>query len=135
MNITPGTALWAIQQMLNGKKIRYKEWLAHDYIHVVDGYLVSCKGNLFSVLAMEQVSDNKGWLIWTAPNPYPKGTFAWAWEELQRGNKVVIQHGDFSIYYWKKDTDYYAQIANSEPGVAVSVMLSDINSTKWELVE
>ena len=135
MNITPGTALWAIQQMLNGKKIRYKEWLAHDYIHVVDGYLVSCKGNLFSVLAMEQVSDNKGWLIWTAPNPYPKGTFAWAWEELQRGKRVKCMRNYGYAIYWKDDGHYYFTTDLQANRSISDILIADINSTKWELVE
>lgn len=133
MNITPGTALWAIQQLLEGKKIRCKSWGPEEYIYIKDDVIFAEDGDVQSLT--HSMFNYTGWLLWSPPNPYPKGTFAWAWEELQRGNKVVIQHGDFSIYYWKKDTDYYAQIANSEPGVAVSVMLSDINSTNWELAD
>ncbi len=136
MNLTPGTSLWAIQQMLEGKKIRYKSWQAHDYIHVVDGYLVNHIGGNYSASAMESVSDDKGWLLWAPPNPYPKGTFAWAWEEVQRGNKVKRKYDDeLEAYYWIEDKIIYKRFDFQDTLTVAFVPIDDINSTNWELVE
>jgi hypothetical protein len=100
MNITPGTALWAIQQMLEGKKIRCKSWGPEEYIYIKDDVIFAEDGDVQPLTHSMLNYDN--WLLWSPPNLYPKGTFAWAWEEIQRGGKLKVSWKDVTRHFYKK---------------------------------
>jgi hypothetical protein len=133
MNLTPGASLWAIQQMLEGKKIRHSNWGPEEYIYIKDDVILSEEGEAQSLT--QSMFNYAGWLLWTPPNPYPKGTFAWAWEELQRGKRVKsIRNYGYAIY-WKDNNTYYSTTDDQEDRSIHSIIIADINSTNWELVE
>ena len=137
MTLTQGTSLWAIQQMLEEKKIAWHDWPDSDYIHIIDGKLVDEDG-LRESLGMFGCSDTL-WRLWSPPNPHTKGTFAWAWEEIQRGNKVKVYepnyNEDSTFSFWQINGLMMVCIYNSfsftDHCDTISVTL--INSTKWEL--
>lgn len=133
MNITPGTALWAIQQMLNGKKVRHKSWGPEEYIYIEEDVILSEEGDVQSLT--QSMFNYTGWLLWSPPNPYPKGTFAWAWEELQRGKRVKCMRNYGYAIYWKDDGHYYFTTDLQANRSISDILIADINSTKWELVE
>ncbi len=137
MTLTQGTALWAIQQMLEGKKICQPVWDKEEYVHIKDGRLYAeddeqLDFELFGV-------NDKSWLLWSPPNPHTKGTFPWAWEEIQRGNKVKVYEPNFdgtiTMYYWKAGEDMWAQqdCNGKESWITHFMHTILINSTNWEL--
>lgn len=136
MTLTQGTSLWAIQQMLEGKKIKQPLWGAEEYIHIID-QKIFCEQNKEQQLSL--LIGCSGWQLWPPPNPHTKGTFAWAWEEIQRGNKVKVCEPDYnedSTYsFWQINglmmTCKYNAISINSPCPSIPVVL--INSTKWEL--
>lgn len=88
MTLTPGTSLWAIQQMLDGKKVRHKSWGPEEYIYIEEDVILSEEGDVQSLT--HSMFNYTGWLLWTPHNPHTKGTFAWAIEETKQGNQVEL---------------------------------------------
>jgi len=137
MTLTQGTSLWAIQQMLEGKKITNSTWNITEFIQLIEGKLL-CERGIEHPLSL--VSDyTKGWRLWSPPNPHTKGTFAWAWEEIQRGNKVKVYepnyNEDSTFSFWQINglivVSKYNSFSFTDPCDTIPVIL--INSTKWEL--
>ena len=133
MNLTPGTSLWAIQQMLEGKKIRCKSWGPEEYIYIKDDVIFAQDGDVQSLTRSMFNYDN--WLLWSPPNLYPKGTFAWAWEEIQRGGKLKVSWKDVTRHFYKKGDSYYVITSNGLEVKVTSIPFFFINSTNWELVD
>ncbi len=138
MTLTQGTSLWAIQQMLEGKKVSASSWFNTDYIYLTNSKITDKAGETFEFKDFfnGQVIT---WQLWTPPNPHTKGTFAWAWEEIQRGNRVKVYepayNEDSTFSFWQDKgllmVSKYNSFSFTDPCDTISVTL--INSTKWEL--
>lgn len=134
--MTPGTSLWAIKQLLDGKKIKHRNWDNEEYIHLVDND-IECELKLKHPLGL--ITDNDGWQLWTPPNPYPTGTFAWAWEELVHGNRVRVQEPgyDRNQEYFFKYVDgnlfFETAIDGALPFATSVINVALIKSTNWKL--
>ncbi len=139
MNLTPGTSLWAIQQMLEGKKVRHRSWGPEEYIYIKDDVIVAEDDDVQSLT--QHMYNCAGWLLWTPPNPYPKGTFAWAWEEINRGKKLSVHEpvvSGYPKYFWLSGGltgVLMTKCGGCAPHTAMSIETILINSTDWELVE
>lgn len=139
MNITPGTALWTVQQMLEGKKVRCKSWGPEEYIYIKDDVIFAEDGDVQPLTHSMFNYDN--WLLWSPPNLYPKGTFAWAWEELNRGKKLSVHEpvvSGYPKYFWLSGGltgVLTTKCGGCAPYAVKSIETILINSTNWELVE
>ncbi len=137
MTLTQGTSLWAIQQMLEGKKVTAPYFTKPEFLCITKEKIYDEKDNEidFSIFGIADTT----WQLWPPPNPHTKGTFAWAWEEIQRGNKVKVcepNYNEDSTYsFWQVKglmmTCKYNAISINSPCDTIPVIL--INSTKWEL--
>lgn len=129
----PGTSLWAIKQLFDGKKVTLRSWRDCDYIYIVDNKIVDFEGNPFSIREFD--TDRYTWQLWTPPNPYPVGTFAWAWEELVRGNKVEVSVFERSHRYRLDANGDLCEDYEAKNSVKINfVNVALIKSTNWKLV-
>jgi len=134
ITLTQGTSLWAIQQMLEGKKVKRKGWSETDYCCIIEGRAIDSHGSLYALGYFQ--TELLDWQLWTPLNPHNKGTFAWAWEEIQRGNKVkVYKESAVYVTYWLFEGGLRGKPVDELPGKCHFMPIEFINSTKWELAE
>ncbi len=136
----PGTFLWAMEQLIAGKKIARQDWDDKTFYYYNDNGVVmfndSCeepgRANPPKGLANED-----DWIIWTPPVNYIPGTFPWAWEQLKAGKKVkVCEHlysRDRTLYVHKQGEHFKFQIDGDPPYLVEHIHYTLINATDWEL--
>jgi len=131
-----GTFLWAMEQLIAGKKIARQDWDDKTFYYYNDNGVVmfndSCeepgRANPPKGLANED-----DWIIWTPPVNYIPGTFPWAWEQLKAGKKVKRPTMGYPIVSLSGKS---YKIMTSVLSHSIFVMeVSDINATDWEVVE
>lgn len=134
--MTPGTSLWAIKQLLDGKKIRCPFWIYNEFIYL-DGDKIKNQDNVENSFQYWFDGAILSWQLWTPPNPYHTGTFAWAWEELWRGNKVSCHEPSYTktqpITYWFQGDKLMTQEGPYGNYVSTRIPVELIKSTNWKL--
>jgi len=135
----PGTFLWAMEQLIAGKKVARQEWKNQKvYYYLKDGKVMAEHGDgsyPTNVLLPGEIILTTDWIIWHPPVNYIPGTFPWAWEQLKAGKTMQVnkggEHHRFvrfakSRFEWNQDkTIYYNTVMN----------MHFINATDWEVVE
>jgi len=127
----PGTFLWAMEQLIAGKKITYEDWPKDEYLCIVKERILDERDNAIDLSVFEPNDD--AWIIWTPPVNYIPGTFPWAWEQLKAGKKVKRPTMGYPIVSLSGKS---YKIMTSELSHTIFMMeVSDINATDWEVVE
>lgn len=126
-----GTFLWAMEQLIAGKKITYEDWPKDEYLCIVKERILDERDNAIDLSVFEP--DDDAWIIWTPPVNYIPGTFPWAWEQLKAGKKVKRKNSKFPIKLGNSDTYYTCDMESQYKANLLEV--KDINATDWEVVE
>ena len=128
-----GTFLWAMEQLIAGKKIARKKWDNKEAYYKSDPVnAVVDDRSIYATLAFTDCSATD-WIIWHPPVNYIPGTFPWAWEQLKAGKKVKRPTMGYPIVSLSGKS---YKIMTSVLSHSIFMMeVSDINATDWEVVE
>jgi hypothetical protein len=74
----------ALQALLDDKRIRATDWEADAYVVLLGTSLVNQNGHDVPI----GLFSGRKWEVYHLPNLHPVGTFAWAREEVKRGNRI-----------------------------------------------
>ena len=114
-----------LQALLDDKKIRQDYHNPGVFFHLVGAEIQNHRGEVIRLFGTPSpYTYDAEWHEYVAPNPHPKGTFAWAREENKRGRKVRSN---------VEDCDVYAPGALSES--TALVYIEELDSTRWTVVE
>jgi len=134
----PGTFLWAMEQLIAGKKIARQDWDDKTFYYYNDNGVVMFNDSREEpgrANPPKGLANEDDWIIWTPPVNYIPGTFPWAWEQLKAGKRVKRASAVYR-YQTIKDHHYTINMNDLSSDCYTSVInVADINATDWEVVE
>ncbi len=136
----PGTFLWAMEQLIAGKKVARQNWDDKTFYYYNDDGVVifnDSREEPGRANPPKGLANEDDWIIWTPPVNYIPGTFPWAWEQLKAGKTIKRKDTKESRYYTIKSLRNNSFITYSYGGgyMCRAINVAEINATDWEVVE